>query len=68
MSGDNLIRAAAVIQAASARAMIRAIGMQAENDIKSKLGQNPPFRLNDFFALIDDEAIDSNSVLEVLRG
>lgn len=59
---------AALVQAASARALIRAMGMQAENAILLHRGGSPPYRLVDFEALVEDEGIGHSDVMEVLRG
>lgn len=60
-------RAATIIQAAAARATIRALGMQAENQQRAALGQAMAYREEDFVALIDDEGIGHNAVITILN-
>lgn len=58
---------AASVNAAVARAMIRAMGMQAENLRVAFYGQPPAYDEGKFLELINDEAIDWNSVVDATR-
>lgn len=59
---------AAIIHAAAARALIKAMGMQAANAERAVAGRAPVYIEGDFLRLVYDEGIGWNAVLEVLRG
>lgn len=59
---------AARVTAAAARALIRAMGMQAANASCAVFQEPPRFDLADFEAVIEDERIDWNSVQEETHG
>lgn len=59
---------AAMVHAAAARALIRAMGMQAANAGDAVNGRPPFYSEDDFKALIDDEGIGHNDVVGAFRG
>jgi hypothetical protein len=59
---------AARVNAAVARAMIRAMAMQADNAKALHVGMQVQYGEHHFIALIQDEAIDWNSIVEATRG
>jgi hypothetical protein len=59
-----LFRQAAIIQAATARAMIRTVAMQAAN---SQYPQDQPYTEQAILAVIHEEGIDHNSVISALN-
>lgn len=56
----NENQSAAFVQAAAARATIRAMGMAAENMQRKHLGRAMAYGMDDFDAIIVDEAIGYN--------
>jgi hypothetical protein len=58
---------AAIINARCATAMIRAMGMQAENDRRKWHGEPPAYNENNFLAVIEEEGTDYNSVIGFLH-
>lgn len=60
-------RGPAIIHASAARAMIRAMGMLAENQQRGCNGDAPAYVEKHFTALIDDEAIGWNTVITTLN-
>ena len=60
-------RGPAIIHASATRAMIRAMGMLAENQQRGCNGDAPAYGEKDFTAIIDDEAIGWNTVMETLN-
>lgn len=59
---------AALIQARCARAMIRAIGAQAENQQRLHCGYAVAYGDAEICAIIDDEQIDDESIRKVLES
>ncbi len=57
-----------MVHAASARALVRAMGMHAENQAAAAAGRPPVYGEADFTELVDDEGIGWNAVMEVIRG
>jgi hypothetical protein len=57
---------AAVIHARSATAMIRAMGMKAENDLCAHSGEPLAYDEADFLRVIEEEGVDWNAVHKVL--
>jgi hypothetical protein len=72
MASDDTIRIGAVIQAQCARAMIRALGMQAENETDMFRvfcpSFKPTFNNADFIDIIDKEGIGENHIIEEVNG
>lgn len=62
-----LEREHAMIVANAARATIRAMGMQAENQQRESNDEAPAYVEKDFVALIVDECIDWNYVIEQIN-
>jgi hypothetical protein len=62
------IAAAAAVNAAAARAVIKAMGMMAANQAQASRGQGPEFLQKDFDDLIDTEGLNYNTVTTTLRG
>jgi len=58
---------AAYIQAMAIEAMIRAMGMQAENDQRKHLGQSMAYTEDNFLKLIEDAGIHHNGVMRMFR-
>ena len=50
------------------RALIRAMGMQAENDCRAHRGEAPAYGEQAFLDMIDWEGAGSNAVIHTLRG
>lgn len=59
---------AAIVHASSARALLRAMGMNAANQAAAAAGEPPVYGEAAFSELVDDEGIGWNAVMEVLRG
>ena len=57
---------AAVINARCATAMIRAMGMQAENEVRRHRGEAPSYREEDFVKVIEEEGTCWNSTSRVI--
>lgn len=57
---------AAIVNASVARAMIRALGMQAENDNRKYRGEPMAYGEGDILSVIDLEGIGHNAVMEYL--
>jgi hypothetical protein len=64
---DDLERRTAILMAAICRANIRAIGMQAENMQRAHQGEAMAYPEQAFRALIDEEGLGWNDVMERLR-
>jgi hypothetical protein len=60
-------RATAIVVASTARAMIRAMGMQAENQIRVARGEAPAYAADAFEKLIVEEGIGWNGVINMLN-
>jgi hypothetical protein len=58
---------AAVINAATARALIQAMGMQAENQARAQAGESPAYNEGHFYELIDREGIGHNAVYGMIH-
>lgn len=58
---------AAVVHAGAARALVRAMGMHAENQARAAAGQAPAYGEAAFLELIDQEGISWNAVMEEVR-
>jgi len=56
-----------IVNASVARALIKAMGMQAENLQRQHLGESVTYPDSAFVALIDDEGIGWNTVIELLN-
>ena len=56
----------ALVSARVARALIRAMGMQAQNMQRAAVGSSMAYDDAAFFALIDEECIGENSVIQYL--
>ena len=63
---DDAIKAA-MINARCAAAMIRAMGMQAENQNRSHRGENVAYWEDDFNRVIEEEGVGHNDVMSVLN-
>ena len=59
---------AAFVQAAVARALIRAFGMVAENAQRAHRDESMSYSQEDFDKLIAEEGIGHNDVVNALRG
>jgi hypothetical protein len=57
----------AIVEGNIARAMIRAMAMQAENMQSSHRGDSMAYNERAFLALIDEESIGYNSIVMMLR-
>lgn len=57
---------AAVINARAATALIRAMGMQAQNLVKQQMGDVIPYREDAFIKVIEEEGVHWNSIHGVL--
>jgi len=51
-----------------AQAMIKAIGMQAENDQRKALNQSMAYVENDFLAIIEECGIHHNAIIAQWQG
>lgn len=58
---------AAIVNAAIARAMIRALGAWAENMQRAHCGQSMAYTDDAISAIIDEEGIGHNAVIAALR-
>ena len=63
---ENDIRYASV-NASIARAMIRAMGMTAENEQRKAVGHSMAYTEDSFLLIIEEEVIGYNSVIMQLR-
>ena len=63
----QVLRGCALLNAAVARAAIRAMGMQAENMIRHKRGESLAYDENAFLEVIDGECIGYNSAIMMTR-
>ena len=63
MDEGTVMSMCAMVSASVACAMIRAMGMQAENEQRKHRGEAMAYTEADFVALIDSEAIGYNSVV-----
>ena len=57
---------AAIVNASVARALIRAMGMQSENQSRKYRGEPVAYSESDFVNVIDLEGIGHNAVMEYL--
>lgn len=60
--------AAAQINARCATAMIRALGMQAENQQRQHQGLSPAYTEDAFIAVINEEGTHWNAIATLLQG
>lgn len=65
---DRLTAQLAQLNAAVARAQIRAMGMQAENESRQNRGESPAYVEEDFVRVIDDEGIGFNQAVMATRS
>lgn len=63
----QILRGCALLNAAVARAMIRAMGMQAENQQREHIGGAPAYSELHFLKVIDEEGIGDNSAILMTR-
>lgn len=70
MDGCNeiLLKNLTIANAAVARAIIRALGMQAENMQREILGYSMAYDEDAFLSLINEECIGYNDILKLLEG
>lgn len=61
---EEVIAKAAVINARCATAMIRAMGMQAENKVREHRGDAPAYDEKDFIRVIEEEGVHWNAIAE----
>lgn len=68
MDGRNeiLLKNLTIANAAIARAIIKALGMHAENMQREILGYSMAYDENAFLSLIDEECIEHNDILSLL--
>lgn len=57
----------AYVKSQAVCAMIEALGMQAENEIRKSMNEYPVYGVSDFERLISKYGIDGNSVLLYLQ-
>jgi hypothetical protein len=63
----QVLRGCALLNAAVARAAIRAMGMQAENMIRHKRGETMAYSEEAFLKILEDECIGTNSAIMMTR-
>ena len=68
INGGEEFLQAAMIMAASTRALARIEGMKAENLQRAVKGESPSYVEEHFLGAIDEEDIGYNSIIEVLQG
>ena len=61
------MRGAAIVIAASARAVVRCLGMHAENMQRQALGNSMAYGDTDFNSVIDEEGIGHNAAMTTLE-
>lgn len=61
-------QAAAYITAQASCALIEAMGMQAENQIRAHRGESPAYNEDDFKAIIDRYPIHHNAAVNFLNS
>lgn len=66
MSDEKLIRAAALINAAVARASVRIAGMQSANMNQLVQQKKPVYKESDFLNVITEESLGYNDVMSML--
>ncbi len=57
-----------LVVASTARAIIRALGMTAENAVRRDQGLGPAYDGEAFSKIIDEEGISENAVINTLNG